>query len=80
MPRLTKRSVDALIAKSKDYFVWESYLVGFGVRVLPSGAKTYQVQYRKGALSTARRKARRSPCAGARNMPSSGKPGSRPAS
>lgn len=48
MQRLTKRSVDALKAKSKDYFVWDSVLVGFGVRVLPSGAKTYQVQYRKG--------------------------------
>ena len=48
MPRLTKRSVDALKAKSKDYFVWDAVLVGFGVRVLTSGAKTYQVQYRKG--------------------------------
>jgi integrase len=48
MPRLTKRSVDALKAESKDYFVWDAILVGFGVRVLASGTKTYQIQYRKG--------------------------------
>lgn len=48
MPKLTKRSVDGLTPKAESYFVWDSEIKGFGVRVMPSGAKTYQVQYRKG--------------------------------
>jgi hypothetical protein len=48
MAKLTKRTIDALRPKSTCYFVWNSVVVGFGVRVLPSGTKTYQVQYRKG--------------------------------
>ncbi len=48
MPKLTKRSVDALSAQAESYFVWDSEIIGFGVRVMPSGTKTYQAQYRKG--------------------------------
>lgn len=48
MTKLTKRSVEALKIEAKDYFVWDSQIGGFGVRVMPSGAKTYQAQYRKG--------------------------------
>ena len=48
MPKLTKRSVELLEAKPEGYFVWDSEIKGFGIRVLPSGAKTYQIQYRKG--------------------------------
>ncbi len=48
MPKLTKRSVEALTIKAEDYFVWDDEVKGFGVRVMPSGARTYQVQYRKG--------------------------------
>jgi integrase len=48
MPKLTKRAIDALKPEAKDFFVWDSQIAGFGVRVMPSGAKTYQAQYRKG--------------------------------
>ncbi len=48
MPKLTKRSVEALEPKAESYFVWDSEIKGFGLRVMPSGVKTYQVQYRKG--------------------------------
>ncbi len=48
MPKLTKRTVESLPIEAKDYFVWDSQIAGFGLRVMPSGAKTYQVQYRKG--------------------------------
>lgn len=48
MPKLTKRAIDALKPEATDYFVWDSQIAGFGVRVMPSGAKTYQAQYRKG--------------------------------
>ena len=48
MSKLTKRTVDALRPEASDYFIWDAQIVGFGVRVMPSGAKTYQAQYRKG--------------------------------
>ena len=48
MPKLTKRTVESLPIQAKDYFVWDDEVAGFGVRVMPSGAKTYQAQYRKG--------------------------------
>lgn len=49
MPKITKRAVDAFKPRDKAYFVWDSLVVGFGVRVMPTGTKTFQVQYRKGA-------------------------------
>jgi len=48
MTKLTKRTVEALKIEAKDYFVWDTQIAGFGLRVMPSGAKTYQAQYRKG--------------------------------
>ena len=49
MPKITKRVVAALKPKNQAYFIWDSLVVGFGVRVMPTGTKTFQVQYRKGA-------------------------------
>jgi integrase len=47
MPKITKRTVDALEPRpGTDYFVWDSELRGFGVRVRASGAKAYLLQYR----------------------------------
>lgn len=47
MPKLNKRLVDALEADpDRDVVVWDSELRGFGVRVKPSGRKTYILQYR----------------------------------
>lgn len=48
MPKLTKRRVDSFDIRDKAYFEWDSEIKGFGVRIMPSGTKTYQVQYRKG--------------------------------
>ena len=48
MTKLTKRTIDALQPEAADFFVWDIQIAGFGVRVMPSGAKTYQAQYRKG--------------------------------
>ncbi len=47
MPKLTKRVVDTLRpAADRDVVTWDSELRGFGVRVKPSGARSYLIQYR----------------------------------
>lgn len=46
--RLTKRTVDAAEKGALRYTVWDSDLRGFGLRVEPSGTKTYVVRYRVG--------------------------------
>jgi integrase len=48
MPKLTKRAVDAIRAdpSGREIFVWDNGLRGFGVRMMPSGAASYFVQYR----------------------------------
>lgn len=48
MSKLTKRTIDALQPRDKDYFEWDDELAGFGVRVWPTGKKTYVAQYRSG--------------------------------
>lgn len=47
--RITKRSVDALIPRERDFFLWDDSLPGFGVKVTPTGHKSYVAQYRPGA-------------------------------
>jgi integrase len=46
--KLTKRTVDAAAKGEARYTVWDSDLKGFGLRVEPSGTKTYVVRYRVG--------------------------------
>ena len=41
MPKLTKRVVDAVEVRASEYFIWDNDIPGFGVRVLPSGRKTF---------------------------------------
>jgi integrase len=51
--RLTKRFVDGLEPTSADYVAWDSEVTGFGVRVRPSGAKSFILFYRAGSGRTA---------------------------
>jgi hypothetical protein len=46
MPKLTKRVVDAAEVRASDYYVWDSELRGFGLRIRASGRRTYVLQYR----------------------------------
>lgn len=46
MAKLTKQRVDALIAKQSEHIEKDDQTKGFGVRVKPSGVKSYIIQYR----------------------------------
>jgi integrase len=46
MAKLTKRVVDAVEIRDKDYFIWDDELPGFGLRVFASGKRSYLIQYR----------------------------------
>jgi integrase len=49
MNKLTKRAVDGLAPPAKGQaFLWDGELRGFGLRVIPSGLKTFILQYRNG--------------------------------
>lgn len=48
MAKLTKTLIDGLKPGATDRFVWDDLLAGFGVRVWPTGRKTYIAQYRAG--------------------------------
>src|SRR5207247_3558570 len=47
--RITKRVVDGVKARQSEFTVWDSKMPGFGIRVRPTGAKSYIVVYRAGS-------------------------------
>lgn len=46
MARLTKRTVDAAVPTQKEQVIWDDAIPGFGLRVMPSGRRSYLIQYR----------------------------------
>ncbi|KRP85947.1 hypothetical protein AOQ73_36320 [Bradyrhizobium pachyrhizi] len=50
---ITKTLVDGLEPQVSEYTVWDGKLPGFGVRVRPTGAKTFLIVYRAGSGRTA---------------------------
>ena len=55
MAKLTKAIVErAAKAEKGDAFVWDGELRGFGLRIFPSGLKTFLIQYRNGENRTRR--------------------------
>lgn len=49
--RLTKRIVDAAKPSSKDVYIWDTLLKGFGLKITPKCRKVFIVQYRFGGRS-----------------------------
>jgi len=47
--RISKRVVDSAHPDKAEYTIWDDALTGFGLRVRPSGAKSYVIVYRAGA-------------------------------
>ena len=43
---LTKRTVEGLVPTVKPWIAWDNKLTGFGVRIQPSGTKSFLVNYR----------------------------------
>ena len=46
--KITKRTLDALQARSVEGFLWDQDLKGFGVKITAGGAASYVVQFRMG--------------------------------
>lgn len=50
--RITKRTVDSLKVTGREYVQWDEELTGFGVRVRPSGSKSFVAVYRTGGRNS----------------------------
>lgn len=48
MPKLTRKLIEKLEARETDYCVRDTAVIGLGVRVRPSGSKTFILTYRLG--------------------------------
>lgn len=46
MQKITKRVVDGALPRGARYYLWDAELKGFGMMVMPSGVKSYVLQYR----------------------------------
>lgn len=46
MPKFTKTTVDDAAPSAKEAVLWDTELKGFGLRVKPTGVKSYLIQYR----------------------------------
>ena len=54
--KLTKSVVDRLSIRATEYVIWDAELPGFGIRVKPTGIKSFVVQYRNRKTGSSRRK------------------------
>jgi integrase len=54
--KITARTVEAARTTDRRFFIWDQDMPGFGLRVLPSGAKHYVLKYRTGRGGSARQR------------------------
>jgi integrase len=53
--KLSKTAVEAIAPGTEDIVIWDTALPGFGVRVKPTGVRSYIVQYRDRATGASKR-------------------------
>src|SRR5215216_4417043 len=53
--KLSKTAVEAITPGADDIVIWDSALPGFGVRVKPTGMRSYIVQYRNRETGASKR-------------------------
>ncbi|MCZ6482345.1 MAG: Arm DNA-binding domain-containing protein, partial [Alphaproteobacteria bacterium] len=46
MAKITKKRVESIKPSDRDVLEWDDELRGFGVRIKPSGVRSYIIQYR----------------------------------
>ncbi|MEG3089092.1 site-specific integrase [Sphingomonas sp. PB4P5] len=51
MAKLSKRLVESADVRATEYMIWDGDIAGFGIRILPSGRRSYLIQYRVGTRS-----------------------------
>ena len=51
MPKLTEKLVAALAPATAEYVVWDPEVTGLGVRVRPTGSKSFILVYRRGCTT-----------------------------
>ena len=56
MPRLSRKVVEAARPEGRERFIWDAGLPGFGLRIFPTGRKSYVVQYRVGGRGSQARR------------------------
>lgn len=58
MPYLTDLLVAETAPREQDFFVWDTEIPGFGLKITPAGNKTFVFQWRPGGRSSASRRRR----------------------
>src|SRR5215210_4654502 len=53
--KLSKTAVEAITPGKEDIVIWDAALPGFGVRVKPTGIRSYIVQYRNRETGASKR-------------------------
>lgn len=48
MPKLSEKSIETLVPGEREFVLWDTEVIGFGVRVRPTGAKSFILTYRRG--------------------------------
>src|SRR5690554_2148905 len=54
MPKLTKAFVEKLHTPERETFIWDDEIKGFGVKLFPTGARSFVYQYRSAEGRTRR--------------------------
>ncbi len=54
--KISKRSIDGLREDSKNVFLWDTELKGFGAKITPAGAISYVIQFRMGGREASTRR------------------------